>query len=218
MLEIKNLTKKHGTAIVYENLNFKFEDDKSYVLRGRSGSGKTTLLEMIAGLRKPNGGSVSKQEVSMSFQDYNLLETSNVLDNVMLAYRYDKKADICCGKNAVESYELKKAQAYACAVNKATEILKELGISDLDKFPGELSGGMKARVGIARALMKNAEVYLFDEPFAGLDKETIEQTSAVIKKYTKGKTVIAVIHDTLEVEGFGDVELELTRDGLTSRK
>lgn len=200
MVKLNRVTKKYGKKTVIEDLSFTFEDGKTYILHGKSGSGKSTLLSMIAGTDRKFEGEIVTRTVSMSFQDANLLPALNVLDNVMLAV------------NAGNCPPGVERRAYLAGEReRAVHLLNDLGISELSQYPGELSGGMQARVGIARALMKPADVYLFDEPFAGLDKETIAGTAAVIRRSVRGKTVIAVVHDSIGVPEFGDVILELIR-------
>ena len=87
---------------------------------------------------------------------------------------------------------------------QAEELLCELGISDTDLYPDELSGGMKARVSIARALAVNADLYLFDEPFANLDAKTALLCAEVIKRKTEDSLTVAVIHDTSLAERIAD--------------
>ena len=87
---------------------------------------------------------------------------------------------------------------------RAEELLSELGISDASLYPDELSGGMKARVSIARALALKADIYLFDEPFANLDRETSLLCAGAIKRKTAGALTVAVIHDTDLAEKVAD--------------
>jgi NitT/TauT family transport system ATP-binding protein len=117
----------------------------------------------------------------MSFQESRLLPERTALQNVNFVLG-DKKATL----------------------GKSQELLYELGISDTGLYPDELSGGMKARVSIARALAKRSEIYVFDEPFANLDIETAAMTAEVIKSHTECALVIAVIHDREFAERIAD--------------
>ena len=89
-------------------------------------------------------------------------------------------------------------------LRKSEALLDELGINDKNAYPDKLSGGMKARVSIARALAFKADIYLFDEPFANLDRSTAEMTAEVIKSHTKNTLVIAVVHDIEFAQSFAD--------------
>ena len=200
MVNLNRISKKFGKKTVIDALSYTFEDGKTYILRGKSGSGKSTLLSLISGTDKKFEGEIVTGAVSVSFQDANLLPALNVLENVMLAVNPQNRPQTLTRK------------AYLAAEReRAVGLLSELGITDILQYPQELSGGMQARVGIARALMKPADVYLFDEPFTGLDSETLEKTAAVIRRETAGKTVIAVVHDSIAVPAFADVILELIR-------
>ncbi len=179
MLRINDLCKSFDNKDVIKNLSVEFPHSGFIALCGASGYGKSTLLKIIAGIENTDGGKIDFEKhdavVSMSFQEPRLLPTRTAAENVNFVLG-DKKATL--------------------AVAKA--LLDELGIHDHDAYPDELSGGMKARVGIARALALKADIYLFDEPFANLDRATAELTSRVIKSHTDGALVLAVMHD----EGF----------------
>lgn len=201
MIKLSNVTKKFGEKTVISDLSYTFADGTVYILHGKSGSGKSTLLSLIARTDKKYEGKIECGTVSMSFQNANLLPSLSVLDNVLLAVHPKNKPQ---DQSAIEFLSAEKMRAEL--------LLSELGITDFNQFPAALSGGMQARVGVARALMKPADIYLFDEPFSGLDRESIARTAAVIRKNTEGKTVIAVVHDSMEVPFFADVTLELQRD------
>ncbi|MBO7360675.1 MAG: ATP-binding cassette domain-containing protein [Clostridia bacterium] len=176
MTEIKGLSKSFGGKKIIDSLSFSFEDGSVYILSGASGSGKTTLLSILAGIDRDYEGSVITGSTSFAFQGGNLLPWLDCAENTLLA-----------------STEKPRAEAEA--------LLSELGIDDPCMYPSELSGGMKIRVGLARALFRDAGLYLLDEPFAGLDSASISLVSDVIKRKTAGKTVIAVVHDSVDIEG-----------------
>ncbi|MCQ2427776.1 MAG: ATP-binding cassette domain-containing protein [Clostridia bacterium] len=201
MIFAKDITKTYGDRIIFSSLSFELEDGLRYILHGPSGSGKTTLLGILAGTDKSYSGRIESDKssvhgsapiASLSFQGGNLLPWLSALDNVLLL---DK---------APESR--KKAEA----------ILAGLGIPDVSKYPDELSGGMKNRVGIARCLMKDAELYLFDEPFAGLDAKSIELVSECIIRYTQEKTVLAVIHDSVSCPRFDGTRIAFSGSPISS--
>ena len=175
MLQINEISKCFDGKEVIKNLTLSFPDTGFIALCGASGYGKSTLLSLIAGLHRPDSGKIEfgdKNTVSMSFQEPRLIPSATAAQNVNI---------VLGGKKTT----LRKAEA----------LLEELGINEKDAYPDELSGGMKARVSIARALAINADLYLFDEPFANLDKETAELVAAVIKSHTASSLVIAVMHD-----------------------
>lgn len=174
MLKIDNLTKSFGEKIVLDGFSANFPSGSRTLITGQSGKGKTTLLRIIAGLETPDSGKVllpRNAVVAMMFQEPRLFPWMSVIDNV--------------------SSVLDKADTDRIAV-----ILCELGLENEGKaMPSELSGGMQRRVSLARTLLYPADVYLLDEPFAGLDPDMAQRAANVMFKYTKDKTVIIVSHD-----------------------
>ena len=185
MLKLINISKIFDEKQVLSDLTLELPRQGFVAICGPSGCGKTTLLSIIAGLTKPDGGTVNfdimKPIVSMSFQEPRLL----------------------CGRTAAQNVNLVLGDKKA-TLPRAEELLCELGITDTDQYPDELSGGMKARVSIARALAPIADVYLFDEPFANLDRETALLCADVIKRRTESSLAVAVIHDTSLAEQIAD--------------
>lgn len=176
MIILDKVTKKFGNKTVIDDLSLCFPDNRNIAICGPSGSGKSTLLSILAGIEKIDCGridpEISSLDISMSFQDPRLLPGRTAAENVNLVMG-DRPATL----------------------PDARKILCELGVSDTEKYPDQLSGGMKARVGIARALAVKRGIYLFDEPFAALDEENIMRTAEVIQRYTAGALTIMVIHD-----------------------
>ena len=185
MLRINNLSKSFDEKIIIDSLSLNFPQKGFVSLCGPSGCGKTTLLRIIAGLEKADRGEISfdtrHPSVSFSFQEPRLLPERTAAENVNLVLG-DKKATL----------------------PKAKELLMMLGITDFDLYPDELSGGMKARVSISRALAKEADIYIFDEPFANLDKDTAEKCAEVIKAKATHALIVAVLHDTALAERIAD--------------
>ena len=184
MAEFKSITKKYGDKTVLDNFSLKAEKGSPTVIMGESGCGKTTLLRIAAGLEKADSGEFIKdgEEIAIMFQEPRLLPWKNALDNILSVLPKDS---------------LPIAEKYFSATGLNLE-------SDGKKLPHELSGGMKARVSIARALAKEADIYIFDEPFAHLDKEAALMCVDVIKKETAGALTIAVLHDTELAERISD--------------
>lgn len=181
MVSLKNLSHSFDSKELYNNLNHTFEAG-IHALVGKSGKGKTTLLRMIAGLIKPDSGEISVDApVSVSFQD-----------SVLFPW-YSAKRNIEIVSNADTAFTL----------------LKEFGLeNDANTLPAKLSGGMKNRVSIARALAFDSQTVLLDEPFAGLDYETALMSLEIIRKYTTGKTVIISTHN-IEIASMLDTIFEI---------
>ena len=177
MIVLNNITVKFGEKTVLENLNVSFDEGKKYAIMGPSGCGKTTILNVISGLIKVKSGSVQdtqKNKISYVFQEPRLYDWMNVTENVSIASSLPKKK----------------------ADERAREILTSLGLEDsLDLFPAELSGGMKQRVSIARAIAYDPDILLIDEPFKALDEDMKKSVAEYLFSVMEDKTVIMVTHD-----------------------
>lgn len=184
MLRIKNLSKSFGEKDVLKDFSHDFAADSITLITGQSGVGKTTLLRIIAGLETADSGCAQFSNgtvISYMFQEPRLLPWMSVHDNVSAVL---DKPD----KESVHT------------------ILTELGLGgDTSTMPHELSGGMQRRVSLARTLLFPADIYLFDEPFAGLDSKTAKVAANVIREYATGKTVIIVSHDSSMLDSDIDV-------------
>ena len=176
MLKLNKITKKFGDKVVIDALTLTLPDNCNVALCGPSGAGKSTLLSIIAGIETFDSGivepAISSLTVSMSFQDPCLIPGLTAAENVNIVMG-DKPETLPA----------------------ARALLEELGITDTEKYPDRLSGGMKVRVGIARALAVKSRIYLFDEPFAALDEENRYRTAEVIQRHTTGALTVMVIHD-----------------------
>ncbi|MBZ9692202.1 ABC transporter ATP-binding protein [Clostridium sp. M14] len=183
-IEIKNLSKAYNNEIVFERFNLTLENSKVNCIVGKSGCGKSTLLNMLAGILKFDDGEISgiaKNEVSYIFQEDRLIEWLTVEENLIFAL-----------KKYYGKLELKE---------KIKSILSTLGLEDVkNKYPEELSGGMKQRVNIARAFGKPSKIILMDEPFKSLDYtlkyKIIDEFKNIM--LNENRTVVLVTHDVDE--------------------
>ena len=206
MIEAVNLNKSfitpRGRIDVLKDFSFSIEDGAFVGITGKSGAGKSTLLSIIAGLQKPDSGSLvingtdllslddknlslfRNQNIGFVSQEQSFLENFTVLDNVRLpAFLGNKKVDDGTAKTITE---------------KANQLLGSLGIAHLaQNYPNTLSGGENHRVLIARALINNPAIILADEPTDSVD---IEQTQSIIRIFrglaNEGKTILIASHDT----------------------
>jgi multiple sugar transport system ATP-binding protein len=210
MLELKNISKTYDNKLtIVDNFNLQINEGEFVVIVGPSGCGKSTMLRMIAGLEEISKGQFlingkdvssfepSKRDVAMVFQDYALYPHMNVYDNLAFGLKI-KKVD--------ESIIKEK-------VMKAAEILDLT--SYLNRKPSDLSGGQRQRVAMGRAIVKDAKIFLFDEPLSNLDAKLRHKMRAEIKKFhidQKG-TSIYVTHDQLEAMTLAD-KLVVIRKGI----
>ena len=168
-LKVDHVSKAFGSLKVLDDFSAFYQKGQTYVLNGPSGSGKTTLLHILAGILKPDsGGVVRNGSCSMVFQEDRLCMDVSAVKNVEMVTGDDAGA--------------KKA------------LLKLLEPEALDKPCRELSGGMKRRVALVRALEAESDYLLLDEPFTGLDARTRKQAEAYIKERQNGRTLILVTH------------------------
>lgn len=208
-LEIKNVTKSFGETQVIHGVDLKVEDGEFVVFVGPSGCGKSTLLRMIAGLEETTGGEISigdrvvndivpsKRGVAMVFQTYALYPHMNVYKNMAFGLRQAKMPEPEINKR----------------VRAAAEILQ---ITDyLDRTPRAMSGGQRQRVAIGRAIVREPEVFLFDEPLSNLDAALRVNTRLEIARLHKRlkATMIYVTHDQVEAMTLAD-KIVVLRDGL----
>ena len=171
MILFENVYKRFGGRAVLENLSFSLGAGEQLCLVGPSGRGKSTVLNLAAGLLEPDSGKIARQ-TSRIFQEDRLLPWLGALQNVALV----------------------------CPEQEARRWLCKLGLGDfLDVRPAQLSGGMARRVAIARALAFPADLYLFDEPFRGLDDQTLQITLAAIREATAGKAALFASHRPQEL-------------------
>ena len=191
MLKIDSVRATYENNTVLNDLSYTFEDKNKYALIGTSGIGKTTLLNILCGIRKADGGTVISDysRPSYIFQDPRLFPWMTALENVELVYN-DKE----------------RAKDILLSLLKDTNALKN--------FPNELSGGMKQRVSIARALAYDGDIVFMDEPFQGLDAETRQEVRKLVFESLADKTVIMITHD-IEDTKYCDVILRLCGSPVT---
>jgi len=207
-LKAVNKTFNRG-VIAVKDFNLVIEPEEFIVLVGPSGCGKSTTLRMIAGLEEPTSGDIyiadklvndtppKDRNIAMVFQNYALYPHMNVRKNLafgLMLRKYSKA-------------EIDKR------VNKAAEILS---LGDLlDRKPKELSGGQRQRVALGRAIVRNAQVFLFDEPLSNLDaKLRVQMRSEISKLHNQMKyTMIYVTHDQTEAMTMGS-RIVVMKDGL----
>ncbi|GKX32156.1 ABC transporter ATP-binding protein [Vallitalea longa] len=190
----KSYKKNNMKLEVIKDFNHEFQESKIYLIKGQSGKGKSTLLSLIALLHKEDSGKIyfgdtlvsemsleekckmRREHMGIVFQDYNLLGGLNVIDNVILT-------DVC-------SKNLTKEDA----MNKALEVLAMLQIEDKKyAYPRELSGGEQQRVGIARAIIKNPSICIYDEPISNLDEENSKLIINFIDDYCHKNGKVGII-------------------------
>lgn len=174
---IENINCKYGEKVIYKNFNINFDDNKINCIIGKSGCGKTTLLNNISErLLEEN------RRISYVFQNDSLISWINIYNNLKIVVKkYSRGKDL---------------------EKKINTILSLVGLSEFKYYyPHQLSGGMKQRVNLARALIGDPEIILMDEPFKSLDIKCKNDIIAIVKKINleKKTTIILVTHDKDEI-------------------
>jgi phospholipid/cholesterol/gamma-HCH transport system ATP-binding protein len=196
VIEFKNFKKCFGTKEVHKDVNFRVDNGVCMGLIGGSGVGKSVLLRSIIGLEKPDSGNVIvegkditnyeerdlieiRKRVAYAFQGGALFDSMTVFENLAYPLR--------------EHTDLTEAQI----ANKISEMLEEFGLQGNDDlYPASLSGGMQKRLGIARAIIMDPPIVLYDEPTAGLDPyNTRKIQEMILRLKARGVTSILVTHD-----------------------
>ena len=199
MIELKNVHKRFGEQVILDGVNFVVEDGQTVALLGPSGTGKSVLLKHIIGLIRPDIGSVEvdgllvgrlkrealaelRSKIGYVFQNGALFDSDNVYQNIRLGLSDEKQY------NDEEFAQTRVAECLRL-VNLAPETL--------EKFPAQLSGGMRKRVGIARAIAGKPKYLLYDEPTSGLDPVNSDIIDNLVKRLADelGVTSIMVTHD-----------------------
>ncbi|MDH5382066.1 MAG: ATP-binding cassette domain-containing protein [Cyclobacteriaceae bacterium] len=206
MIEINNITKSFDGKEVLKGISGVFEKGKPNLIIGSSGTGKSVLLKCIVGLVQPDTGVVEydgrdftsgeralkteiRREIGMLFQGSALFDSKNVEENVMFPLNILTK------------------MPYPEKLDRVNFCLERVGLTKTNKLmPSELSGGMKKRVGIARAIVNNSQYLFCDEPNSGLDPQTSILIDELIAEITEefDITTIVVTHDMNSVMGIGE--------------
>ena len=199
-LHIKAINKSYGSAHVLSDINLAIDDREFLVLVGPSGCGKSTLLRMIAGLDAPTSGEIfignrlvnalapAERKIAMVFQSYALYPHMDVRKNMTFGLKF----------TGVEPAEREKRVAEAARMLRLEELL--------GRYPRDLSGGQRQRVAIGRAIVREPDVFLFDEPLSNLDAALRVSTRVEIARLHRllGATMVYVTHDQIEAMTLAD--------------
>jgi len=205
-IEITNLCKSFGTKVISHDLNLQVREGEFLAIIGRSGEGKSVLLKQIIGLIKPDSGTVIVEGMELSgpdrikiqekvfeicgyvFQFAALLDSLNVLENVGITL-------------------FEQGMPTAQVQPLVEEKLRAVGLdpSIISRYPSELSGGMKKRVGLARTLMRSPHILIYDEPTTGLDPISVRMIHELMRKtHDDTKTTTIVISHDPEIFNYAD--------------
>lgn len=210
ILETKNLIKRFGGIYAVDHLSIKIEKGKITGIIGPNGSGKTTLINLLSGILPMDNGfivlsedvkiykikpyEISTYGITRTFQDVRLFNQMTVLDNMLVVLT----------ERNVFSALFEKHKPYH--LDKASDVLKQIGLWEKrSELAVNLSYGQRKLLEIARTLAMKAEIYLFDEPFAGLFPEMIKIVSGIIQELKQnGKTIILIEHNMSLIRELSD--------------
>ena len=207
-VKINNVIKSYGATQVMHGGSADIEDGEFVVLVGPSGCGKSTLLRMLAGLEEISGGTISigdrvvndvlpkERDIAMVFQSYALYPHKTVYDNISFPLLMMKRSKA----------EIEEKVRNAAEILDLTKYLK--------RYPKELSGGQRQRVAMGRAIVRDPQVFLFDEPLSNLDAKLRVAMRIEIKELHQrlGTTIVYVTHDQVEAMTMAD-KIVVMRDG-----
>src|SRR5918998_1495881 len=211
-VEIRDVRKAYGATQVIHGVSVDIQDGEFVILVGPSGCGKSTLLRMVAGLENITGGEIrigprvvnhlppKERDIAMVFQNYALYPHMTVADNMAFSLKLKRapKAEI------------------ASKVERAAEIL---GLTPLlERYPRQLSGGQRQRVAMGRAIVRDPQVFLFDEPLSNLDAKLRVAMRAEIKELHQRltTTTVYVTHDQIEAMTMAD-KIVVMHDGIVEQ-
>lgn len=206
MISIKNIHKTFGENEVLRGITADFKPGKNNLIIGGSGSGKTTLLKCIVGLHEPTDGDVFFD--SENFTDMNFRERVPIRKQIGMLFQNSALFDsMTVEENIMFPLNLFTDQTKAEKLDRANFCLERVNLAGKNKlYPAELSGGMKKRVGIARAISMQPKYLFVDEPNSGLDPKTSILIDDLIAELTEEYqiTTVIVTHDMNSVMGIGD--------------
>ena len=199
MVDVKNVSKAFGENVVLDDISFNVEEGENFVVFGKSGSGKSVLLKCMVGLLEPDSGDIKingqsvlnitinqmneiRKHIGFLFQGAALYDSMSVRENLEFPL--------------IRNFNFSEEER----LNKVRTVLAKVGLETaIDKKPSELSGGMKKRIGLARTIITEPMLILYDEPTTGLDPITTKEISQLIVELQKdlNSTSIVVTHDLI---------------------
>ena len=199
MVEVENVSKSFGDNAVLDGISFNVDEGENFVVFGRSGSGKSVLLKCMVGLLEPDSGEIKingksvlnlpinemneiRKHIGFLFQGAALYDSMSVRENLEFPL--------------IRNFNFSREER----LNKVIKVLRKVGLEKaIDKKPAELSGGMKKRIGLARTIITEPMLILYDEPTTGLDPITTKEISQLIIELQKdlNSTSIVVTHDLI---------------------
>jgi phospholipid/cholesterol/gamma-HCH transport system ATP-binding protein len=211
MVEVRNVSKSFGDNVVLDKISFNVEEGENFVVFGRSGSGKSVLLKCMVGMLVPDSGEIRFN--GKSVLNLPVDEMNNIRKHIGFLFQGAALYDSMTVRENLEfplirNFNFTAEQRY----EKVKNVLDKVGLLDaIDKKPAELSGGMKKRIGLARTIITEPMLILYDEPTTGLDPITTKEISQLIVKLQEdlNSTSIVVTHDLICAKIVADTAIVL---------
>ena len=216
MIKVEHLYKNYSEDIkVLKDINFTFEDGKTYAITGSSGGGKSTFIRCLNMLEEPTAGKVIMDDVVVNDPKTNLAKVREKMG--MVFQNFNLFEHMTARKNVAYALIKVKKMKQDEADKKAVQLLNDVGMGHrVDSYPHQLSGGEKQRVAIARALAMEPEVLLCDEPTSALDPEMTTEVLKVLQRLSHtGLTMIVVTHEMNFAKEVADYILYMDQGQIT---
>ena len=218
-IEVQNLMMSYGSFVIQRNLSFKVNRGDIFIIMGGSGSGKSTLLRHLVGLKEPTTGRVFYDGVS--FWDCDLAGRENLMRRFGILYQ---NGALWSSMTLAENVALPLSEYTNLRPPEINELvclkLSLVGLAGFEEFyPSEISGGMRKRAGLARAMALDPDILFFDEPSAGLDPVSAKRLDELIFELrdSLGATIVVVTHDLASIFEIGNNSIFLDAETRTMK-
>lgn len=207
MIAVDQISFSYRDKIIFDQFSMCFEQGERICLMAPSGRGKTTLLKLLTGHLQPDSGRITgldQKQISMVFQEDRLCESYTVCENILLGCVRGMMPKTM--QNDKSDYISQNSRRSGMTERKMRvgEHLSMVGLAQTIDMPvSSLSGGMKRRVCLVRAMLSQSDIVILDEPFAGIDRENTEQVIDYIDQNLQGRSLIMVSHNAREPEALG---------------
>lgn len=207
-IEVKNVSKEFKKVMVLHDVNVTFEEGKIYGLVGRNGSGKSVFLKMLCGFYTPSSGEILYDGINFIKEQTFPPETRALIE----------KPDFISDLTGYENLELLAQIQGKIGREEIVEVLKKLHLEkDMDKKFSKYSLGMKQKLGLAQVLMEDPKVMILDEPFNGIEDETVEELrNLLLEEKKRGKIIVLATHIKDDIEKIVDELYKFSGETMTN--
>ena len=216
-ITVRDLTMAYNSFVVMKDLNFKINRGDIFIIMGGSGCGKSTLMKIMVGLKEPAKGQIFYND--LSFWDADLSDRTNIMKHIGILYQYGA---LWSSMTLAENVAFPLEEYTDLGHNEIWELvslkLAMVGLSGFEDFyPSEISGGMRKRAALARAIALDPDILFFDEPSAGLDPVSAKRLDDLILELrdSLGATIVVVTHELASIFAIGNNSVFLDSETRT---